>query len=85
MSQILFEKHAGWRLQTKVTNGNFALVTISNLVNQALVAVVSWVSVSRASVSRTGKAADRHSLVFLPLRLSRKRPITATGVLVWKG
>ncbi|BCV43464.1 hypothetical protein I6M27_02585 [Shewanella algae] len=53
MSQTLFEKQASWRLQTKVTNGNFAVVTISNLFNQAPVAVVS-----RASVSRRGKAAD---------------------------
>ncbi|WP_345875866.1 hypothetical protein [Shewanella algae] len=59
MSQTLFEKQASWRLQTKVTNGNFTLVTMSNLFNQAPVAVVS-----RVSVSRTGKAADRHSLVF---------------------
>ncbi|MBO2567871.1 hypothetical protein [Shewanella algae] len=69
MSQTLFEKQASWRLQTKVTNGNFALVTIGNLFNKAPVAVVSWisvswVSVSRAPISRTGKAADRHSLVF---------------------
>ncbi|WP_345889009.1 hypothetical protein [Shewanella algae] len=64
MSQTLFEKQASWRLQTKVTNGNFAVVTMSNLFNQAPVAVVSRVSVSRASVSRTDKAADRHSLVF---------------------
>ncbi|WP_144438628.1 hypothetical protein [Shewanella algae] len=90
MSQTLFEKQASWRLQTKVTNGNFAIVTMGNLFNQAPVAVVSWVS-----VSRTGKAAvrfeDRQSSrpaqlgIFLPLRPSRKRPITATGVLVWKG
>ncbi|WP_133087279.1 hypothetical protein [Shewanella algae] len=59
MSQTLFEQQASWRLQTKVTNGNFALVTMSNLFNQAPVAVVSRVSVSRASVSRTGKAAVR--------------------------
>ncbi|MBO2585148.1 hypothetical protein [Shewanella algae] len=35
MSQTLFEKQASWRLQTKVTNGNFAVVTMSNLFNQA--------------------------------------------------
>ncbi|MFG0451033.1 hypothetical protein [Shewanella sp. yb_14] len=64
MSQTLFEKQASWRLQTKVTNGNFTLVTMSNLFNQAPVAVVS-----RASVSRTGKAADRHSLVFFAVAL----------------
>ncbi|WP_345872736.1 hypothetical protein [Shewanella algae] len=74
MSQTLFEKQASWRLQTKVTNGNFAVVTMSNLFNQAPVAVVSWISVSwasvsRASVSRTGKAADRHSLVFFAVAL----------------
>ncbi|MBO2699125.1 hypothetical protein [Shewanella algae] len=74
MSQTLFEKQASWRLQTKVTNGNFAIVTMSNLLNQAPVAVVSWisvswVSVSRAPISRTGKAADRHSLVFFAVAL----------------
>ncbi|WP_146146510.1 hypothetical protein [Shewanella algae] len=69
MSQTLFEKQASWRLQTKVTNGNFTFVTISNLFNQAPVAVVSRGSVSRASVSRTGKAADRHSLVFFAVAL----------------
>ncbi|QNH97599.1 hypothetical protein [Shewanella algae] len=74
MSQTLFEKQASWRLQTKVTNGNLALVTISNLFNKAPVAVVSRVSVSRASVSRpsvsrTDKAADRHSLVFFAVAL----------------
>ncbi len=52
MSQTLFEKQASWRLQTKVTNGNFALVTIGNLFNKAPVAVVSWISVSWVSVSR---------------------------------
>lgn len=69
MSQTLFKKQASWRLQTKVTNGNFTLVTIGNLANQASVAVVSRasvsrVSVSRPSVSRMDKTADRHSLVF---------------------
>ncbi|WP_345868971.1 hypothetical protein [Shewanella algae] len=74
MSQTLFEKQASWRLQTKVTNGNFTPVTIGNLSNQAPVAVVSWISVSRVSVSRapisrTDKAADRHSLVFFAVAL----------------
>ncbi|MGB2519898.1 hypothetical protein [Shewanella algae] len=80
MSQTLFEKQASWRLQTKVTNGNFTVVTMSNLLNQAPVLSFHGYPFQGQTKQPTGTA-----WYFLPLRSSRKRPITATGVLVWKG
>ncbi|WP_144159858.1 hypothetical protein [Shewanella algae] len=90
MSQTLFEKQASWRLQTKVTNGNFELVTMSNLFNQA--PVLSFHGYPFHGYPFQGrpfrgqaKQPTGTAWYFLPLRSSRKRPITATGVLVWKG
>ncbi|WP_146509383.1 hypothetical protein [Shewanella algae] len=91
MSQTLFEKQASWRLQTKVTNGNFALVTMSNLFNQAPVLSFhgypfqGYPFQGRPFRGQAKQPTGTAWYFFLPLRPSRKRPITATGVLVWKG
>ncbi|WP_335899337.1 hypothetical protein [Shewanella algae] len=85
MSQTLFEKQASWRLQTKVTNGNFAVVTMSNLFNQAPVLSFHGYPFHGYPFQEQAKQPTGTAWYFLPLRSSRKRPITATGVLVWKG
>ncbi|MBO2614689.1 hypothetical protein [Shewanella algae] len=85
MSQTLFEKQASWRLQTKVTNGNFAVVTMSNLFNQAPVLSFQGRPFHGYPFQGQTKQPTGTAWYFLPLRSSRKRPITATGVLVWKG